>query len=579
MKGKLNILMVTPRIVEEAQGGAEYHAWGLAKALADRGHRVEIYTTCTGQLAMASPGYVIWGNHFVPGREEAEGVLVNRFPVRNPRPLQARKARARVDGRMRKECGEPSFARHLARLLEPGQAVLVHGWHGLESWRDGPARWSAARATIALRGEGMTRVALRLFSPRRQTVKVGDGGGWICRARLQANEEDEVLVEVPGRDFLALRLESGRAFRQGMDERELGVALRGIRMLHEPGEVSVGPASDLERFLDNGAEEAVFELLTAVAEGRPEPYQRDHDLLVGPDSPALREALMREAPRFDLVIATHTPHTTLTMGCEAAHQAGVPCVALPLFHLRDRYVYWPDTLRRLREADRIDSGTPTLANILGRLGAPAFASGVGLDPEEFGYPESAALLREKYALGDGPLLLWVGRKNRRKGYPEAAQAVRLLRERGLEVGLLMVGPEEDGRPAGGGETLYLGALPREELLQAYHACRLFVLPSRDESFGISVCEAWLAGKPVLAWRMCSAARDLVDEGRDGFLCSSAEELADAAEKLLRDPALAERMGRRGREKVLGRYLWSMVAELFEEEVVKTLKGGPQAGLA
>jgi glycosyltransferase involved in cell wall biosynthesis len=334
---------------------------------------------------------------------------------------------------------------------------------------------------------------------------------------------------------------------------------------------------DLAGFLDTGPEEAVYSLMAAAAERRPESCQRDQEKVIGPCSPALEKAVREQAHRFDAVIATHLPHTTMVTACEAAGMAGVPCIALPLLHPRDRYEYWPRPLGLLRKVDRIDANSPTLARIMAALGSPTFAPGPGLYLAEFQQPVDTAAFREKYRIGNAPVLLWVGRKNARKGYPDAVEAVRLLQQRGVEVLLLMVGADDDGVPVSGRQALYLGSLPRRELLEAYACCSAFILPSRDESFGIALCEAWMAGKPVLGWERCSATRDLVVHGQNGFLCASVQELADAAQALLRDPALAERLGRKGRDMVMQNYLWERIAEQYEDEIVQMRKDGAGQG--
>ena len=165
----------------------------------------------------------------------------------------------------------------------------------------------------------------------------------------------------------------------------------------------------------------------------------------------------------------------------------------------------------------------------------------------------------------------MGRKNPRKGYLEAVRAVSILRGKGITATMLMVGGDEDGQPLSGEGVVYAGPLPRDQLIQAYRDCDIFILPSRDESFGIAFCEAWLAGKPVLGWKYCSATRDLVRHGENGYLCGSAEELAQAAEKLIKDGALAAEMGRRGRSMVVERYSWERVAEQYEREIVKAMR--------
>ncbi len=578
MEDKLKILLVTPRLTVESRGGAEYLAWGLARSLAGRGHEVEVLTTCAGEVFTASSGYIVWDNRYPAGGEDRNGVIIHRFPVSNPGPFRARRARTRLDRAIQRENGDPFLFRHLAGLLEPGSAVLGPGWYHLESWDDGAARWNEGSSCIYLRGRGIREVELRLHSPREQEVRVR-GGGRTSSRELGENQEGRVALQVPPHDLLELRVEAGRTFRPERDRRRLGVALRPSRFVDEGGERALDPSRDLQWFVDTGPEEAVFETLS-VAAGRRAPSLREElEKMVGPVSPGLSEALRMRVWGFDAVIAGHFPHTTLTLAVETANAARTPCIAVPLFHLRDRYHYWPHLLEAVRKADAVEANTPTLARVLERAGAKTFAAGVGLEPAEFDRVSGRGSIRQEYGAGEGPLILWVGRKNPRKGYPEAVRAVRILRNRGIQATLLMAGSDDDGKPLAGEGVVYAGPLPREELLRAYRQCDLFMLPSRDESFGIAFCEAWLAGKPVLGWKYCSATRDLVRHGENGFLCGSAEELADAAEKLISDRGLAEEMGRRGRAMVRDRYTWENVAEQYEREIVKVLRKKRPAGTA
>jgi glycosyltransferase involved in cell wall biosynthesis len=60
--------------------------------------------------------------------------------------------------------------------------------------------------------------------------------------------------------------------------------------------------------------------------------------------------------------------------------------------------------------------------------------------------------------------------------------------------------------------------------------------------------------------------DVVRDGEDGFLVEAGEtgDLADRLEQLARDPELRERMGRRGRERVLPRYAVDRLVEDVDE---------------
>jgi glycosyltransferase involved in cell wall biosynthesis len=113
----------------------------------------------------------------------------------------------------------------------------------------------------------------------------------------------------------------------------------------------------------------------------------------------------------------------------------------------------------------------------------------------------------------------------------------------------------------------LGPLPFQGggLVDAYHGCDIFVLPSRHEPFGIVVLEAWSAGKPVAVSRV-GGLQHLVEEGGDGTFFSSgnAAECAGQLRPLLADPAPRHRLAEAGRAKAAGTYSWGAIARATEE---------------
>ena len=88
---------------------------------------------------------------------------------------------------------------------------------------------------------------------------------------------------------------------------------------------------------------------------------------------------------------------------------------------------------------------------------------------------------------------------------------------------------------------------------------MLVVPSKFESFGIVLLEAWTHGKPVIACRDTATAC-VVDDGVDGFLSEygNSAELAGLIVRLLTDEPLRRALGARGQRKVGERYTWDVV---------------------
>lgn len=101
----------------------------------------------------------------------------------------------------------------------------------------------------------------------------------------------------------------------------------------------------------------------------------------------------------------------------------------------------------------------------------------------------------------------------------------------------------------------------DDIRHYYAASDVVVLPSRSEAFGMSVLEGMACGLPVVTSPNAGVA-SLIDDGRDGFVCRSVEELSKLLERLS-DPALRTRIGLEARKKA-ERYSWDRTAEQYEE---------------
>lgn len=93
---------------------------------------------------------------------------------------------------------------------------------------------------------------------------------------------------------------------------------------------------------------------------------------------------------------------------------------------------------------------------------------------------------------------------------------------------------------------------------------IFVLPSRAEGFPLSIVEAMLAGRPVLATDVGSVSEAVVD-GTTGVLVppDDVDALAGALARLSADPEERRRMGAAGRARALAHFTAEQMARQFE----------------
>lgn len=97
-------------------------------------------------------------------------------------------------------------------------------------------------------------------------------------------------------------------------------------------------------------------------------------------------------------------------------------------------------------------------------------------------------------------------------------------------------------------VLHLGFIDREDLQAVYQLATALVMPSLFESVSIPVYEALQVGTPVAASNILAIPEQVGDAGVL-FDPMSAASIAEAILKIVRDPAMASRLGKRGRERM------------------------------
>ena len=93
-------------------------------------------------------------------------------------------------------------------------------------------------------------------------------------------------------------------------------------------------------------------------------------------------------------------------------------------------------------------------------------------------------------------------------------------------------------------VLFYGFRQVDELPEFYTLATAFVLPSREEEWGLVVNEAMACGLPVLVSKVAGCAEDLVRHGENGFVFDpfDAAELAGYLTKIAHEPVLGKSMG-------------------------------------
>jgi len=168
-------------------------------------------------------------------------------------------------------------------------------------------------------------------------------------------------------------------------------------------------------------------------------------------------------------------------------------------------------------------------------------------------------------------LLFVGLDFLRKGGDAVVAAAQLLRDRGADVRLTVVGPADWPLPGSPPPWIeFLGPVSAEMLRTLWARHDVFLMPSRFEAYGIAIAEALAAGLPSIAHN-AYAMPEFIRDGETGLLVDEVEPeaLADAIAKILDDPAFLTRVAA-ARVEILDRHDWGRAAERMIEFVTETL---------
>ena len=192
--------------------------------------------------------------------------------------------------------------------------------------------------------------------------------------------------------------------------------------------------------------------------------------------------------------------------------------------------------------------------------------GVGLDPP--GRTDAVAF-RRKHGL-EGDLVVFAGRRERGKNFPLLVEYVtlygRALSSSGPVTLVTMGSGAVDVPKASVGFIEDLGFVSSVEKFDAIAAGVATVLLSVNESFSYLVHEGWLCGVPALVHADCAVTRDACDRSGGGLWVRSAEEFAEALNRLRADRDLRSRLGRAGQSWVRIHYAWPAVLGRLEHAV-------------
>lgn len=256
--------------------------------------------------------------------------------------------------------------------------------------------------------------------------------------------------------------------------------------------------------------------------------------------------------------------------------AKVPHLVHVEHNTRERYTRWrlAQTRWLARRTDRIVGCSEGVRRVLLEMGMPAgrtiaIPNGIRLEPfvDAVAHPYARRI----------PGIVMVARFSRQKDHATLLRAVAMLGERGLHPPVLLAG---GGKPLHrkpletlaaelgiGGAVQFPGVVRNVPELLMNH--QLAVLSTHHEGMPLALIEGMAAGCAVVGSAV-PGVREVIEHGADGLLVPEADPkaLADALERVLRDPVLGARLGEAARRAATGKYGRELMNRRYEELLVE-----------
>ena len=189
-----------------------------------------------------------------------------------------------------------------------------------------------------------------------------------------------------------------------------------------------------------------------------------------------------------------------------------------------------------------------------------------MDGEEYSYPievlptgidalpeaseGSLKTFRQQYGFNEGDeIVTYVGRLGAEKNLASLIPMIEKIIKERPKAKLLYVGDFEyketleqlASESVASQRIVFTGALPRESLGTVYAATSVFVFPSLTDTQGLVIHEAALAGCPIVL--VDKGVSEVVEDGVNGFIASTTEEMSSKVTKILQDDNLRKKFSK------------------------------------
>lgn len=179
--------------------------------------------------------------------------------------------------------------------------------------------------------------------------------------------------------------------------------------------------------------------------------------------------------------------------------------------------------------------------------------------------------RERLGIKEKQVIISVGQFIYRKGYDVLIKAMKDNSNVGIYLigGIPMLEYKELKAKFALNNLHFISFKKKEELKEFYMAADIFVLPTREDIWGLVINEAMAYGLPVITTTKCVAGLELIKDGENGYLVEpeNVDKLKERIETLIEDSALRKKMQKKNLE-IIHQYTIENMAkrhmEIFRE---------------
>lgn len=193
----------------------------------------------------------------------------------------------------------------------------------------------------------------------------------------------------------------------------------------------------------------------------------------------------------------------------------------------------------------------------------------GVNTEIF-RPLDSTNLKKKLRLDNFDVILYVGRIAKGKGVDKLIKILHLIISKNKKVKLIVIGMDAGYLTIVNSliqkydlckHVIITGYVPNKNLPKYYSLADIVVYPSRQEIFGLVLCEAGACGKAVIGSDVMGPKEIIVDD-ITGYTSNFEDlnEISDLIIELLNDKKKLVQMGKNGRERVKEKYSWENSAK-------------------